>query len=227
MFTVCIVIHLFALAVYYKNLQRLEPFYVASSLLIPMIVTAVILPIRVVNEHHVISIKVCFIQDIMYTITFAVLVLTSWLIVITGTVLCYRACQRRNLVLSEYDKQHKKALCEMLPLLLYPILFLLLTVPILAISIDDFRAGKIYYWPSNGLMFSVCAPIWNLSTSMFFICHLCVVRHIRKRSLLRIKTALRNNRRQRLRVEEGLVTVSDTTPLFQRSDTHYSAQTED
>ena len=72
MFTVCIVIHLFALAVFYKNLQRLEPFYVASSLLVPMIVTAVILPIRVVNEHHVISIEVCFIQDIMYTITFAV-----------------------------------------------------------------------------------------------------------------------------------------------------------
>ena len=125
MFTVWIVVHLFALAVFHKKLQRLEPLYVASSLVIPLMVTIVILPIGVVGERHIISKYACMIEDIMYIIVFGVLVLTSWLIFTMGMVLCYRACRRRNMVLSEYDKQHKKALCEMLPLLLYPILFLL------------------------------------------------------------------------------------------------------
>ena len=192
MFTVWIVIHLFALAVFRKKLQRLKPLYVASSLLIPLMVTAVILPIGVVSERHIISKYACMIEYIMYIIVFGVLVLTSWLIFTMGTVLCYRACRRRNLDLSESDKQHKKALCEMLPLLLYPIMFLLLTMPIFALSVLDItRPGKFF---SSGFIFAICAPLWSFTTSMFFICHLCVVRHIRKRSLLKIRNALRYNR---------------------------------
>ena len=75
MFTVWIVVHLFALAVFRKKLQRLEPLYVASSLLIPLMVTAVILPICVVGS--IISKYVCMIEDIMYISVFGVLVLTS------------------------------------------------------------------------------------------------------------------------------------------------------
>ena len=40
-------------------------------------------------------------------------------------------------LLSEYDKQHKKALCEMLPLLLYPIFFLLLATPLFAFAVGE------------------------------------------------------------------------------------------
>ena len=126
--------------------------------------------------------------------------------------------------LSEYDKQHKKALCEMLPLLLYPILFLLLTMPIFAFSVLDItRPGKFI---SSGFMFAICAPIWSFTTSMFFICHLCVVRHFKKTRLLKIRNVLLYNRRQRL-MEEGAVTMNETTRLCQRSDTHYTAPTED
>ena len=221
MFTVWIVVHLFALAVFHKKLQRLEPLYVASSLLIPLMVTAVILYIGLAG---ITSKYACMFEDIMYIIVFGVLVLTSWLIFTMGTVLCYRACRRRNLVLSEYDKQHKKALCEMLPLLLYPIMFLLLTTPIFAYSVLDITTPEVYV-PSD-FIFSICAPIWSFTTSMFFMCHLCVVRHIRKRRLLKIRNALRYNRGQLLR-EEGSVTVNETTRLCQRSDTHYTAPTED
>ena len=43
MFTVWIAIHLFALAVFHKNLQSLEPLYVVSSLFVPLVVTAALL----------------------------------------------------------------------------------------------------------------------------------------------------------------------------------------
>ena len=46
MFTVRISIHLFALAVFHKNLLRLERLYVVSSLLIPLAVTIVLLGVN-------------------------------------------------------------------------------------------------------------------------------------------------------------------------------------
>ena len=217
MFTVWIMIHLFALAVYHKNLQRLEPLYVASSLLIPVMVTVVLLAVGVLTKHYMISKYLCLIEDIMYTITFAVLVVMSCLIVTMGAVLCYRAYRRRNLVLSEYEKQHKKALCEMLPLLLYPILFLLLTMPIFGFSVIDLT-GNYFLGQKNGFAFIMCAPMWSFSTSLLFIFHLCAVRHIRKRR--------QKNRPLHGLVEEG-VTMNDTTQLIQRSDTHFSSPTED
>ena len=138
MFTVWISLHLFALAVFHKNLQRLERLYVVSSLLIPLAVTTVLLGINLTLHVHVLH---CYStnlkEQIIYVIIFAALVLLSLLMVVMGLILCHRACRRRNTLLSEYDKQHKKALCEMLPLLLYPIFFLLFTMPICRFAVSD------------------------------------------------------------------------------------------
>ena len=114
MFTVWISIHLFALAVFHKNLQRLERLYVVSSLLIPLAVTIVLLGINLTGCH---GNSTYLREEIIFIIIFAVLVIVSLLMVVMGTILCHRACRRRNAVLSEYDTQHKKALREMLPLL--------------------------------------------------------------------------------------------------------------
>ena len=109
MFTVWISIHLFALAVFHKNLQRLELLYVVSSLLIPLAVTIVLLGINLTGcRGHSTYLR----EEIIFIVIFAVLVLVSLVMVVMGTILCHRACRRRNAILSEYDKQHKKALCE-------------------------------------------------------------------------------------------------------------------
>ena len=131
MFTVWISIHIFALAVFHKNLQRLERPYMVSSLLIPLAVTIVLLGTACGGYSTYNN------DQIIFFIIFAVLVIVSLLMVVMGTILCHRACRRRNILLSEYDKQHKKALCEMLPLLLYPIFFLLLATPLFAFAVVD------------------------------------------------------------------------------------------
>ena len=101
-FTFWIVIHLFALAVFHKNLQRLEPLYVVSSLLVPLVVTATLLGVNLTPSSLQ---EACgLIENTVYIIIFAVLVLISVLIVGMGTILCHRACRRRSLALSEYDK---------------------------------------------------------------------------------------------------------------------------
>ena len=132
MFTVWISIHLFALAVFHKNLKRLERLYVVSSLLIPLAVTIVLLVINLTGCH---GNSTYLWEEIIFIIIFAVLVIVSLVMVVMGTILCHRACQRRNILLSEYDKQHKKALREMLPLLLYPIFFLLLAMPLFGCAV--------------------------------------------------------------------------------------------
>ena len=132
MFTLWISIHLFALAVFHNNLQRLERLYVVNPLLITLAVTIVLL---VIGCH---GYSIYLREEIIFIIIFTVLVIVSMLKVVMGTILCHRACRRRNALLSQYDKQHKKALREMLPLLLYQISFLLFTMPIFFFAVNEF-----------------------------------------------------------------------------------------
>ena len=212
MFTVWISIHLFALAVFHINLQRLERLYVVSSLLIPLAVTIGLLGTgcRAYSIYQS--------EQIIFIIIFAVLVIVSLLMVVMGTILCHRACRRRNALLSEYDKQHKKALREMLPLLLYPIFFLLLATPLFAFAVD-FDS----YIMTASFLFGIVAPFWSFTTSLLLISHLCVVRCIRKKKVLQNRV---HGVRQQYKTEEGSVTINETTRLCQKSDTYFSAPTE-
>ena len=192
MFTLWISIHLFALAVFHKNLQRLERLYVVSSLLVPLAVTIVLLGINLTGCHGYGTYRW---EEIIFIIIFAVLVIVSLLMVVMGTILCHRACRRRNALLSEYEKQHKKALREMLPLLLYPIFFLLFTLAIFGFTVYDFvRLGDnvthVYnntkitmteYSLAAPVFFGLFAPFWSFTTSLLLISHLCVVRCINKK----------------------------------------------
>ena len=83
MFTVWISIHLFALAVFHKNLQRLERLYVGSSLLIPLAVTIMLLIINLIGCH---GNSTYLMEEIIFIIIFAVLVIVSLLmVVVTGS----------------------------------------------------------------------------------------------------------------------------------------------
>ena len=237
MFTVWISIHLFALAVFHRNLQRLERLYVVSSLLIPLAVTIVLLGINLTGCHGYRTYRW---EEIIFIIVFAVLVIISLLMVVMGTILCHRACRRRNAILSEYDKQHKKVLREILPLLLYPIFFLLFTMPIFFFAAYDF--GKpgyndtymsynttitmTEYYLVAPDVFALFAPIWSFTTSLLLISHLCVVRCINKKKVSQFRNRVQRVRQQ-YNTEEGSVTINETIPLCQKSDTHFSAPTED
>ena len=230
MFTVWISIHLFALAVFHKNLQRLERLYVVSSLLIPL---AVIIVLLTVNLRHCYGDRTYRWEETIFIIIFAVLVIVSLLMVVMGTILCHRACRRRNAVLSEYDKQHKKALREMLPLLLYPIFFLLFTMPIFGFAVYDIHVTLDYnnttmteYDLYTPILFEVFAPFWSFTTSLLLISHLCVVRCINKKKVSQFRNGVQRVRQQ-YNTEEGSVTINETTLLCQKSHTHFSATVED
>ena len=234
MFTLWISIHLIALAVFHKNLQRLERLYVVSSLLIPLAVTIVLLGINLTGCH---GNSTYLWEEIIFIIIFVVLVIVSLVMVVMVTILCHRACRRRNALLSEYDKQHKKALYEMVPLLLYPIFFLLFTMPIFGFTVYDFvtLGDNVYsnttitmteYYQMAPTIFVLLAPCWSFTTSLLLISHLCVVRCINKRKVLQFRDRGQKFRQQ-YNTEEGSATINETTFLCHKSHTHFSAPTED
>ena len=102
----------------------------------PLLITLAVTIVLLVIGCHGYSIYLR--EEIIFIIIFTVLVIVSMLKVVMGTILCHRACRRRNALLSQYDKQHKKALREMLPLLLYQISFLLFTMPIFFFAVNEF-----------------------------------------------------------------------------------------
>ena len=208
MLTFWIAIHLFALAMFHKNLKRLEPLYVVSSVFIPMAIGTMLFVMDLPRLQDACGLT----EAIGYRIIFAVMILISLLIVVMGTILCYRACRRRSLALSEYGKQHKKVLYEMLPLLVYPIYFLLTSIPIIV------SAGA-----STSIMVEIFVPLWNFTASLLLIFHLCVVRHVRKKNLQRIAL---HKIRSKCTAEEGPVIMNEATKFLditvsQRSDTHF------
>ena len=217
MLIVWIAIHLFALAVFHKNLQRLEPLYVVSSLLVPLVVTAALLGVNLTQSNLQ---EACGLSEgVVYGIVFSVLVLISLFIVVMGTILCHRACRRRSLALSEYDKQHKKALYEMLPLLLYPIFCLLFTTPIFVSASAEYIMQQFVAVAISNFIYPICSPLCSFTTSLLFIFHLFVVRHVRKQNRQRIKRKVLQNV-----AEEASVTVTCTKlSQTERSDTHFTA----
>ena len=86
MFTVWISIHLFALAVFHKNLQRLERLYVVSSLLVPLAVTIVLLTVNLTHCHGNSTYQM---EEIIFIIIYGVLVYVTSLMGVMGIILCH------------------------------------------------------------------------------------------------------------------------------------------
>ena len=219
-------IHLCALAVFHRNLRRLEFLYVASSLLVSLVITVGLLVTNVKNHTPTVG-NICFRESIIYCVLFATLFLTSLLIVTMGAVLCRRAYRGRTVALSEYDKQHKKALYELLPLLTYPIVFFLLALPVFVIAVINLNAGNDFDYAASlsALLFAILSPIWSFATSLLLILHIILVKRIIKQKRLQRNNAhlATFNSYHACRDE----TWNETLRQFDRSDTYFSSPVED
>ena len=142
LFTVIIMFHFFSLTVCLKNLKHLEVYYVVFLLLIPL----VFVWIPFVNNSYGTIGGLCFISDKntdcttnkvgmieQYTLWYgpvylilAISVLAAVIVVIV--LLCRGYCNGkendREPLLAHHTSQHKKAVMELIPLLIYPAIFL-------------------------------------------------------------------------------------------------------
>ena len=203
------VLHLFALAMCHKNLKKLEPLYVGSSVLIPTVLAAVSFALLFIkgiphcSAFHVLG----TIQGIVACV---LIVLNFVSVIIIGAVLCHRAYRRRN-GLSE--QQHKKALCEMLPLLLYPVLAVVVTP---ALVIVQQRFDNVVD-SSPRFIIPIIMLGWSAVFSFSVLSHLVVVIYVKRQNTARINSLSSMNKTP----EEG-TTVNESSNILVRSDTYCS-----
>ena len=139
MFTVWLIFHLFVLAVFLKNLQRLELLYVFSSLLIPIIPTCIPLFTQAYGQDG----ARCWIKERStnctpfdeglierYVLWYGPAIVALMIVNLATLVMLYvmkrRAYAEVDPELTPLVKKNKQALKQMLPLVFYPLLFLVL-----------------------------------------------------------------------------------------------------
>ena len=197
MFTIWLIFHLFVLAVFLKNLQRLELLYVFSSLLVPIIPTCIPLFTQAygkdgarcwIKEKTLNSSNNCdvFYEGLIerYVLWYGPAVIALVIANLATLVMLYvmkrRAYAEVDPELTPLVKKNKQALKQMLPLTFYPVLFLvLMVVPLITRIISD-AIGTYDHFPL-ALLHGIAYPPGGFFSGLVVIIHLCVLHSQRKK----------------------------------------------
>eukprot|EP00731_Ephydatia_muelleri_P009033 Em0004g1371a len=205
------VLHLFALAVCHKNLSKLEPLYVGSSVVLPSVLAAVSFAMLFSSTTQCVSTHAFHVLDTNLGIIACVLIVLNFAsVIVIGSVLCHRAYWRRN---GLSGPQHKKALCEILPLLIYPVLAL--GTPALFIVPHRFDPAVDY---SSRFIIPIITFGWSMLFALSAISHLGVVIYVKRQNTARYNSL---NSMNRTLTEEGR-TVRESSHILVRSNTYCS-----
>ena len=182
-----ITFHLFFFAVLFKNMKKLEPLYVISSVVLAVLVASVPLITHSygpTGEWCWIQGKRCgvnylagFIEQIavFYGPILVLLVLQSAaMLIMMFTVYCraHRNMDNENVYGCE---QNKKAFRQLLPLVAYPITFCIFVIPPLINRVYEF-AGASNQNRDLLILSAVCLPSWSFSAGVTLIIHILVIK---------------------------------------------------
>ena len=209
-----ITFHLFCFAVLLKNMRKLEPLYVVTSILFPIVVSSVPLVTSSygpTGEWCWVEERKCdratgFIEQIALWSgpAFVGLVLQSVALLTMMITVYYRA--HRN---SGYGRdQYRKAFKQLLPLVAYPVLFCILVTPPLIARVYGFAAV-----PNKGLLTlsAVCIPCWSLFAGVTLIAHIGVLRCADKPACMCVRRVVFS---PSSRSESEIPRDSETTPML-------------
>ena len=242
MITAWITLHLFLLSVFHKNMKRCEPLYLVSSVTVALavLIIALVTSFRSGDPMDTNYTTIAFVnssnnylgefqggQIILTSVTVVFLLLSSLLVIIMATVLCCRVFKRKKGIVSDPYKQHKKVLYEMMPLLVYPILLTLLSIPVAVLSYYDvlwYTSGHIktfsVFRAADNIVSTIMVSVSSVACSCALIIHVVVVLCIRKRKKLRIhfNNSANNGERE---------TINETTNRYVPSETYFPLPLED
>ena len=198
LFTVCLVFHLFCLAVCLKNFKQLEIGYVAFSLLFPLLVSW----IPFIHYSYGLAGVSCWIRDwkndcakshynegiveqfvlwygpLLLFLTFSIVAVTTVLVVLG--IRSHNPCSRKesiSLLLNKEKLQNRKAIKQLLPLLVYPIIFSLLSLFPLVNRIYD--AISPFTNNSLAILQSLTGSSWGFFSSLALLLHICIVLYLK------------------------------------------------
>ena len=176
-----ITFHLFCFAVLLKNMKKLEPLYVISSILFSIAISSIPLITKSygpTGEWCWIQRKQCgkkyligFVEQIVlwYGSIFVLLVLQSIAMLMMIITVYYRAHRKSNENVFGRD-QNNVAFRQLLPLVAYPVLFCILFVPPLIARVYGFASST----PNEGLLIllAICLPLWSFTAGLALIVHI-------------------------------------------------------
>ena len=200
MFTACLTFHLFCLAVFFKNFVKLEVVYVLISVFSPLL--HVWIPF--IKHSFGMSGAWCWIRGwkddcarekytlglieqfaLWYGPFFLIALVDALAIVIMVITLAIRAFKKKRCLsdqetlLEQNRDQKKEALRQVLPLVVYPILFLVLVVFAMIDRVYGALAKSVSY-PLT-IIHAVLGLSWGLFTGLALIVHLCRLKELSKK----------------------------------------------
>ena len=197
-FSCWIIFHLFFFAVLLKNMRRLEPLYVITSILVPIAISSVPL----ITKSYGPTGEWCWIQRkkcgenyvvgdieqiaVWYGPAFVLLVLQCVAMLIMNNI----------------------AFKQLLPLVAYPVLFCILIIPPLIARVYGFVSSTP---PSQGLviLLAICVPAWSLSAGVTLIVH---IGGLKCTEIMRMLFSISRAK------DTSTITVSQTQKSYQRSN---------
>lgn len=190
-FTAWLTFHLFCFAVLHKNFKKLEVLYVVFSLVLPVPMATVPL---ITGTYGVDKIGVCYFFakndtnhvatiekfSLWYGPAIVILFVSSFAMMAMMVKVACRVCGRR----SQYElirdgDQYWRALKQLLPLSIFPVLFFVFMIPVFVSGISLAANPS----PNKALSFSATLfiSLWSMSSGLTLIIHISVVRCLARR----------------------------------------------
>ena len=200
LFTLCLSFHFFCLTVFLKSFENWESLYILVSILFPLLLAW----IPFIHDNYGLAGAWCWIKEwkhdcatnhylegtieqfvLWYGPLFVSLILVVISFMIIPVVIACRACKKRQddkaALLGSEEKQVKinKAIKRLLPLLAYPLMFLLLAIFPLVNRI--FSAASQYASYRLAFGHAITEPSWGIFTSIAILIHIGLEQRMIKR----------------------------------------------
>ena len=233
--TLWLTVHLFCLAVFYKNMKRFESVYVLSSLLISA--TFSIIPL-ITNTYGFNGVT-CWIREssdncslykstieeiveqhtLWYGPSTILLLMESAVLLTTVIVLvCRYRRRKRQQVVTNREDQNWRAAKQLLPLAAYPMLFLVLIIPPLVFNAYTYTPQP----PSPVLLYVAVGSgaTWSLSAGTTLILHVLLSMTCSRKCCTMSRKKRYHSRSNLIDTEQENTMHCDT--LSHNSDTYFS-----
>ena len=213
LFTICLIFHLFCLAVCLKNFQKLEIVYVLFSILFPLLFSW----IPFIHNSYGVAGAWCWIRDwkddcatqkyiegiieqfvlwfvpLFFFLTISVVAAFIMLVIFAKRSYAHRN-QENEFLLENHDRnRNKKAMKELLPLLAYPVIFYVLSLFPLIDRVYSAISSTASF--ELVLVHAITESLSGFFSSWALIIHILVMRQLNKKQFIQysISTKRINN----------------------------------
>ena len=219
--TLWVTLHLFCLAVLYKNPRKLEALYVPTSVFVPALIASVPL---LTGTYGLSPNRRCYITNSEWNghierfalfdgPAMVILLAASFAMIVMVVKLSCTMCWRTGYEPLHEGDQLWKALKQLLPLAAFPLLFFVFVIPV--ITLDIYGARRPSQSKAVPFTNAVFVSLWSMASGVTLISHIAVAR-------LCSKKAAENANKAANRGSNTRPTFHHESPSFMKNTTRFA-----